>query len=310
MSVQRDRAFGIREAGALVDERPRPERDSIGADVTTALPTSAGAVSARSTTNDERMERWQRRSGRYPRERVVAERAEHAPTRGGDEHRGHHAAVERGQAAGPVAHALRGRRRGRDRSDDQREPEATRDRGGEVRAADERDERAAEPEQAAERADGRDALAAPGGPVTEAARVHRLRERDGAFHAALEHRDGVAHEPAAAHDHSSGPGPVGLARRAERGERRRDERERDRDDQPELVERARCRLQHLVMRDDRVPRAEHRDDDDDDERVGERLPEHLTFDRAADAEAAEDAGQVDVRDRWRAACRARASSRR
>ena len=80
------------------------------------------------------------------------------------------------------------------------------DRRGQVRAADEGDERATESEQSAQGADRRDTFAAPGGPVTEAARVHRLREHDRAFHAALEHRDRVAHEAAAAHDHASGTG--------------------------------------------------------------------------------------------------------
>ena len=70
---------------------------------------------------------------------------------------------------------------------------------------------------------------------------------------------------------AAGAGAVGLAHRADRLDRRRDERERDRRDHTELVERARRRLHELVVRHDRVERAEHGQHPDEGEALGQCL---------------------------------------
>ena len=95
----------------------------------------------------------------------------------------------------------------------------------------------------------------PGRPAdAEPACVHRLRERDRPFQAAFEHRDDRTQQAAAAHRMPTGAGEVGIAHRAHRLDRRRHERERHRDHDAELVERARRRLHQLVVR----PRARWR----------------------------------------------------
>ena len=245
-----DRSLRVGEADGLVHEVARRHPGVVHTEPLELFVRAAddrGHAQREQREDDEWVERREPGAVWCPGERVVAGRTEdHEPERR-DENCGHDAAVERGQAARPVAHPARRARCRRDRADEERDTEPTRDRGGRVCAADQRDECSAQPEQAAERPGGRDALAPPGGPVTKTARVHRLRERDRAFHAALEHGDGMAYQSAPPHDRATGPGPVGLSRRAEGGEGRRDERERDRDDQTELVERAWCRLQDLVM---------------------------------------------------------------
>ena len=127
------------------------------------------------------------------------------------------------------------------------------------------------------------------------ARVHRLGQRDRAFHAQLEDRHDLAQQPAAPHDAATGAGAVGVAHVADRGERRRHEGERDHHDEPDFVERARRRLHELRVGDDAVERAEHRHHPHDGEALGERLQDHRELDRPADGEAAEELRQHEVR---------------
>ena len=91
-------------------------------------------------------------------------------------------------------------------------------------------------------------------------------------------------------------GAIRLPYRAQRLDGRRDEGERDGDDHTELVEGPGHRLQELVVRPDRVDRAEDRHHPDD--REGERsgLEDHVGLDAATDGEAAEDVGDRGVRE--------------
>jgi hypothetical protein len=99
--------------------------------------------------------------------------------------------------------------------------------------------------------------------------VHRLRQGDGALHAELEHRHDLSQQATASNDPSTGSGAVGFANVGDRIERRRHERERDHHHQPDLIERARCALDQLRVRDHRVERAEGGHDAHDGEAFDE-----------------------------------------
>ena len=112
----------------------------------------------------------------------------------------------------------------------------------------------------------------------------------------LEHRHDLAQQPAPPHDAAAGAGAVGFAHVVDGGERRRHERERDHDDQPELVERAAASTRTSSECDTTALNAPNtRHHADDGEALGQRLQHDRQLDGAADGEAAEQLRQREVR---------------
>ena len=104
----------------------------------------------------------------------------------------------------PVPRPLGARRRQEHRDAQADHTDEAEDRGNGAGLAHERDERAAQREQRPDTEPAGDVVTRARTTACEATRVHRLGERDRAFHPELEHRHELAEQPSAAHDGSAG----------------------------------------------------------------------------------------------------------